>query len=73
MISLLKVHKKPARILQMAIEKVNTIISDLLKRAKKIETEDSKSFMELDELRQWAAALQEANDEGPNVIDGGTY
>lgn len=40
----------------MANEKVNSLITDLLKRAKQIESEDGKSFMELDELRRWAAA-----------------
>ncbi len=57
----------------MAIKKVNEIISEVLKRASQIETEDGKAFMELEELRQWAAALQDANDAGPDVVDGGTY
>ena len=55
----------------MAVKKVNEIISQVLKRANQIETEDGKSFMELEELRQWAAALQDANDEGPDVIEKG--
>lgn len=41
----------------MAVSKVNEIISQVLKRANQIETEDGKPFMELEELRQWAAAL----------------
>ena len=55
----------------MAVTKVNEIISEVLKRANQIETEDGKSFMELEELRQWAAALQDANDAGPDVIEKG--
>ncbi len=55
----------------MAVKKVNEIISEVLKRANQIETEDGKSFMELKELRQWAAALQDANDAGPDVIERG--
>ncbi len=55
----------------MAVKKVNEIISQVLKRANQIETEDGKSFMELEELRQWAAALQDANDAGPNVVEVG--
>ena len=54
----------------MAVSKVNEIISDVLKRAIQIETEDG-TFMELKELRQWAAALQDANDAGPDVIEKG--
>ncbi len=42
---------------------------DVFLRARQIETEDGKSFMELEELRQWAAALQDANDAGPDVIE----
>ncbi len=41
----------------MAVKKVNEIISEVLQRARQIETEDGESFMELEELRQWAAAL----------------
>ncbi len=55
----------------MAVKKVNEIISEVLERANQIETEDRKSFMELEELRQWAAALQDANDAGPDVIERG--
>ena len=55
----------------MAVKKVNEIISEVLQRARQIETEDGKSFMELEELRQWAAALQDANDAGPNVVEVG--
>ena len=55
----------------MAVSKVNQIISQVLKRANQIETEDGKSFLELEELRQWAAALQDANDAGPDVIEKG--
>ncbi len=55
----------------MAVKKVNEIISEVLQRAQQIETEDGKSFMELEELRQWAAALQDANDAGPNVVEVG--
>jgi len=56
----------------MAIKKVNTLISDLLRRADQIETEGS-TFIGLDELRKWAAALQKANDEGPDVIERGDF
>ena len=55
----------------MAVKKVSEIINDVLKRASQIETEDGKSFMELEELRQWAAALKDANDAGPDVIERG--
>ncbi len=55
----------------MAVSQVNEIISQVLKRANQIETEDGKSFMELEELRQWAAALKDANDAGPDVIERG--
>ncbi len=55
----------------MAVKKVNELISEVLQRARQIETEDGKSFMELEELRQWAAALQDANDAGPDVVERG--
>ena len=55
----------------MAVKKVNEIISEVLQRARQIETEDGESFMKLEELRQWAAALQDANDAGPDVIEKG--
>jgi len=55
----------------MAVSKVNKIISEVLKRVRQIETEDGKSFMELEELTQWAAALQDANNAGPDVIEKG--
>ena len=54
----------------MAVKKVNEIISEVLQRARQIETEDGESFMELEELRQWAA-LQDANDAGPDVVERG--
>jgi hypothetical protein len=54
----------------MAVSKVNEIISEVLMRANQIETEDG-TFMELEKLRQWAAALQDANDAGPDVIERG--
>ena len=53
----------------MAVKKVDEIISEVVKRARQIETEDGKSFMELKELRKWAAALQDANNAGPDVVE----
>ena len=55
----------------MAVKKVDEIISEVVKRARQIETEDGKSFMELKELRKWAAALQDANNAGPDVVERG--
>ena len=55
----------------MAVKKVNEIISEVLERARQIETEGRKSVMELKEVRQWAAAVQDANDAGPWVVEKG--
>ena len=55
----------------MAVKKVNEIISEVLESARQIETEGGKSVMELKEVRQWAAAVQDANEAGPWVVEKG--